>query len=97
MKKYLDVAGAKKVSALHTTPLPSDFIPTVDDSSENDEISQRWMIAVKMRKSLKASLIYLGMTWTDILHAVNKRQSSPDMTRKDPFRCIAPSAPIPKR
>jgi len=40
IKKYLDVAGAKKVSALHTTPLPSDFIPTVDGCSENEEISQ---------------------------------------------------------
>jgi len=59
----LDVAGAKKITTLHATPLPSDFIPTADDCSENKEISQRIQTEYNIDfASCIGSLKYLGMT-----------------------------------
>jgi len=72
-KKYLDVAGAKKITTLYMTPVPSDFIPTADDCSDNEETSQRLQIEYNIDfASCIGSLIYLGMTRTDIIYSVNK-------------------------
>jgi hypothetical protein len=40
VRKYLDTAGTKKVLAIHTTPLPSDFIPSVADCSVDEASSK---------------------------------------------------------
>jgi hypothetical protein len=40
VRKYLDTAGTKKVLTIHTTPLPSDFIPSVADCSVDEASSK---------------------------------------------------------
>jgi hypothetical protein len=73
VKKYLDVAGAPKVDRLHATPLALDFVPTSDDCSADEEIAKRLEQEYNIDfASCIGSLIYLGMTRCDIVHAVNK-------------------------
>jgi hypothetical protein len=57
IKKYLDTAGTKRDVTIHTTPLPSGFV--------REEYNIGYASCI-------GSLIYLGMTRTDILYAVNK-------------------------
>jgi hypothetical protein len=73
VKKYLDVASAPKVDRLHTTPLALDFVPTSDDCSADEETAKRLEKEYNIDfASCVRSLIYLGMTRCDIVHAVNK-------------------------
>jgi hypothetical protein len=73
VKKYLDPAGTKKVTHSHTTPLPIDFVPTADDCSIDDGTSEKLIAEYNLHyASCIGSLIYLAMTRTDIIYAVNK-------------------------
>jgi hypothetical protein len=73
VKKYLETAGCKRDWKAHTTPLPLDFIPSAEDCSKDEEaakvLSKEYNIDFA---SCVGALIYLTMTRTDILHAVNK-------------------------
>jgi hypothetical protein len=73
VKKYLDVAGAPKVDRVHSTPLPLEFIPTSDDCSKDETAANILESEYNLDfASCIGSLIYLGMTRCDIVHAVNK-------------------------
>jgi hypothetical protein len=73
VKKYLETAGTKKVVTVHSTPLPSDFIPSVVDCSVDESLSQQLAVEYNIDyASCIGSLIYLGMTRVDIIFAVNK-------------------------
>jgi hypothetical protein len=77
VKKYLDTAGTKKDTTIHTTPLPSGFIPSTEDLSNNETAAKQLAEEYNIDyASCIGSQIYLGMTRTDILYAVNKWQSS---------------------
>jgi len=73
VKRYLDTAGCAKVNKLHSSPLPSEFIPTADDCSPNQgavkALEERFNIAYD---SCVGALIYLAQTRPDIAFAVNK-------------------------
>jgi hypothetical protein len=71
--KYLDTTGTKKVLCFQTTPLPSDFIPSVADCSVDEDTSNQLAIEYNIDyASCVGSLIYLGMTRVDIMYAINK-------------------------
>jgi hypothetical protein len=73
VKKYLDQAGAPKNIRRHDTPLSIHFIPTSDDCSATDKDATKLGIMYNIDfASCIGSLIYLGMTRTDITYAVNK-------------------------
>jgi hypothetical protein len=73
VKKYLDTAGCTKVSKHHDAPLPSGFIATIDDCSGSEIESQKLSDGFNIDfASCIGSLIYLSMTRTDIIYAVNK-------------------------
>jgi len=73
IKKDLDVAGAPKVERVHSTPLPLEFVPTSDDCSVDEAAAKTLESKYKIDfASCIGSLIYLGMTRCDIVHAVNK-------------------------
>ena len=73
LRKYLDSAGCPKNNSLVTTPLPLNFIPTSDDCSiDPDEVAKLEEEFNFEYASCIGSLIYLTMTRTDILFAVNK-------------------------
>ncbi len=73
VKKYLDSAGCPKNNRKYNTPLSLEFIPTSDDCSENEAKAQELATEYNIDfASCVGSLIYLGMTRTDISYAVNK-------------------------
>ena len=43
IRRYLDTVGCANVVREHTTPLPLDFVPTVDDNSADEEASSLLM------------------------------------------------------
>lgn len=73
VKRYLDKAGCKVVSRLHATPLPLDFTPTVDELSADEATANKLMEEYNLDfASCVGALIYLALTRTDIIFAVNK-------------------------
>ena len=73
VKRYLEKAGCKNVTRFHNTPLPSDFVPTADDNSKDDETAAKLQEEYNIDfASCIGSLIYLALTRTDIIYAVNK-------------------------
>jgi len=73
VKKYLESAGCAKNVRQHDTPLPSGFVPTTDDCSSTDQESNKLATSFNIDfASCIGSLIYLSMTRTDIIYAVNK-------------------------
>ena len=73
LKKYLESAGCPKNNSLVNTPLPLDIIPTSDDCSLSEEAVSKLEEEFNIEyASCIGSLIYLTMTRTDILFAVNK-------------------------
>jgi hypothetical protein len=73
VKRYLDSAGCAKNLRQHDTPLPSGFTPTSEDCSSSEEEARNLELQYNIDfASCVGSLIYLGMTQTDILFAVNK-------------------------
>jgi hypothetical protein len=73
IKRYLESAGCKNVTQTHTTPLPSGFVPSLEDLSPTDDDAHTLSIEYKIDfRSCIGSLIYLTLTRTDILYAVNK-------------------------
>jgi hypothetical protein len=73
VKCYLDSAGYKNIIHLHATPLPSGFTPSIEDLSATDDLAQTLSTKYKIDfHSCIGSLIYLTLTHTDILFAVNK-------------------------
>jgi transposase InsO family protein len=73
VKKYLDSAGCPKNNRKHDTSLSLEFIPTSDDCSEDEAKAQALAMEYNIDfASCVGSLIYLGMTRTDISYAVNK-------------------------
>jgi hypothetical protein len=73
LKKYLDSVGCPKNNSLVSTPLPLPFLPSSDDCSVDENavatLEEEYNIEYA---SCIGSLIYLTMTRTDILFAVNK-------------------------
>ncbi len=73
VKKYLESAGAPKITRHHETPLALDFIPTADDCSETEEEAKTLSVSYNIDyASCIGSLIYLAMMRGDIVYAVNK-------------------------
>ena len=73
VQKYLSQAGCKKVSHHHTTPLPADFVPSMDDCSIDESTAKMLEQEYNLDfSSCVGSLIYLAMTRCDICYAVNK-------------------------
>jgi hypothetical protein len=69
----LDTAGTKKVLAVHSTPLPSEFAPSAADCGVDNASSKQLSVEYNIDyASCVGSLIYLGMTRVDIVYAVNK-------------------------
>jgi hypothetical protein len=62
-----------KITRHHDAPLPSGFIATVDDCSASEDESQQLSEGFNIDfASCIGSLIYLSMTRTEIIYAVNK-------------------------
>ena len=73
MKWYLDKVECTKNVKKHTTPLPLDFVPMTDDNSATDEAAAALSTAYNLdSSSWTGALLYLALTQTDIIHAVNK-------------------------
>jgi len=73
VKRYLETAGCPKVLQHHTMPLPSGVITTCDDCSSNEHDAQQLSLEYNIDfASCVGSLIYLSMTRTDIIYAINK-------------------------
>ncbi len=89
IKKYLDAAGCKKVVHYHNTPLPLDFIPTLDDCSLDEVAAEHLSVEYNINyASCIGSLIYLTMTRIDITHAVNKLAKFSHRTGKSHFEAL---------
>jgi hypothetical protein len=89
VKKYLDVAGAPKVNRVHSTPLPLEFIPTSDDCSKDETAAKILEGEYNLDfASCIGSLIYLGMTRCDIVHAVNKLAKYTRIPGKNHFEAL---------
>eukprot|EP00590_Aulacoseira_subarctica_P007531 CAMPEP_0172413906 /NCGR_PEP_ID=MMETSP1064-20121228/456_1 /TAXON_ID=202472 /ORGANISM="Aulacoseira subarctica , Strain CCAP 1002/5" /LENGTH=176 /DNA_ID=CAMNT_0013150305 /DNA_START=198 /DNA_END=724 /DNA_ORIENTATION=- len=70
VKRYLDKAGCKVVLRFHATPLPLDFIPTVDELSADEATANKLMEEYNLDfASCVGALIYLALTRTDIIFA----------------------------
>jgi hypothetical protein len=39
--KYLDTAGTKKNATVHTTPLPSGFVPSIEDCNLDEQAANK--------------------------------------------------------
>jgi hypothetical protein len=73
LRKYLDTAGCKRDTSSTPTPLPLDFVPSSEDCSDNDEMVAQLEAEYNIQySSCIGSLIYLTMTRSDIIYAVNK-------------------------
>jgi hypothetical protein len=73
VKKYLTSVGCPNVTRFHTTPLPSDFVPSASDNSLSDEAAGVLSTEYNLDfASCVGALIYLALTRTDIIHSVNK-------------------------
>jgi hypothetical protein len=76
-QKYLEMAGTEKEIAKHTIPFPSGFVPSIKDLSQDEQtaekLDQEYNIDIA---SCIGSRIYLGMTRTDIIYAMNKLANS---------------------
>jgi hypothetical protein len=73
IRRYLDTIGCANVVREHTTPLPLEFIPTADDNSASEEASAALATEFNLDfASCVGALIYLALTRTDVIHAVNK-------------------------
>ncbi len=70
---YLDSAGCENIIQPHSTPLPSGFIASGENLSASDDESHNLSMEYKIDFcSCFGSLVYLTLTWMDILFAVNK-------------------------
>jgi len=73
VKRYLDKAGCKNVTRVHVTPLPLDFVPTIDDLAKDEAASLVLQEEYNLDyASCIGALIYLALTRTDIIFSVNK-------------------------
>jgi hypothetical protein len=73
IRRYLDTVGCANVVREHTTPLPLDFVPTADDNSADEEASSLLMTEFNLDfASCVGALIYLALSRTDIIYAINK-------------------------
>jgi hypothetical protein len=73
LRRYLDSAGCKNNIQLHSTPLPSGFILSIEDLSATDDDANNLSNEYKINyHSCIGSLIYLTLTRTDIIFAINK-------------------------
>jgi hypothetical protein len=73
VKRYQETAGCHKVLRHHTMPLPSGFIPMFDDCSSTEHDTQQLSSEYNIDfASCVGSLIYLSMTRTDNIYAINK-------------------------
>jgi len=73
VQKYLSQAGCQKINHHHSTPLPSDFVPSVEDCSEDEGAAKILEEEYNLDfASCVGSLIYLAMTRCDFCFAVNK-------------------------
>jgi hypothetical protein len=69
----LDQANAPKNTRQHDTPFSIDFIPTLNDCSVTEEDARQLGTTYNIDfASCIGSLIYLGMTQTDIAYSANK-------------------------
>jgi len=89
VKKYLDTAGKPKNDREHITPLALDFIPTSDDCSSSEDAARQLEKEYSIDfASCIGSLIYLGMTRCDIVHAVNKLAKYTKQPERNHFNAL---------
>ncbi len=89
VKRYLDTPETKKVLTAHTTPLPSDFIPSTADCSQDEAKAKQLALEYNIDyASCIGSLIYLGMTRVDIVFAVNKLAKFTHRPGKAHFKAV---------
>ena len=73
IRRYLDTVGCANITREHSTPLPLDFVPTADDNSVDEAAATALSTEYNLDfASCVGALIYLALTRTDIIHAVNK-------------------------
>lgn len=89
VKKYLDMAGAKKVSSHHSTLLSLDLIPT----SEDGIIDEAAMKQLEKEYNIEyvsciGSLIYHAMTRCDVTFAVSKSAKFSERPGKPHFEAM---------
>jgi hypothetical protein len=73
VKKYLNMAGCTKNNRRHEIPLVLDCIPRSNDCSASDIEAKKLTDEFNTDfASCIGSLIFLGMTHTDVSYAVNK-------------------------
>jgi hypothetical protein len=73
LKRYLETAGCPNNTRRHPTPFALDFAPSADDNSTTEEEARTLSMEYNIDfASCVGSLIYLALTRTDIIYAVNK-------------------------
>ena len=73
VRRYLDTVGCANVIREHITPLPLDFFPTADDNSSDEVAASALSTEFNLDfASRVGALIYVALTRTDIIYAVNK-------------------------
>ncbi len=73
MNRFLEKAGAKKKSRFHSTILPTEFVPSVEDCSKDEETAKTLQeeYGIDFASSVGV-LVYLSYTRPDITYAVVK-------------------------
>ncbi len=73
MNRFLEKVGAKKKHRLHSTILPAEFIPNVEDCSKDEETAKTLKEEYGIDfASCFGAMLYLPYTRPDITYAVVK-------------------------
>ncbi len=73
MNRFLEKAGAKKKPRFHSTILPSEFVPSMEDCSKDEETAKTLQEEYGIDfVSCVGALLYVSYTRPDITYAVVK-------------------------
>jgi hypothetical protein len=72
VNRFLEKAGAKKKPKIHSTILPAEFVPSMEDCSKNEETAKTLQeeYGIDDFTSCVGALLYLSYTRPDITYAV---------------------------
>jgi len=77
LNQFLETAGTMKNNKHHYVPLPSDFVPSIEDCAETKEKSKKIQEEFNVDFLLcMGALIYLAYTQLDIAFAIRKFSKS---------------------